>query len=101
MGERTDTIVDLKEDKEVEEIRKKINELRTTNTVLRKKSINKGIPVNVRDELFAQIEENKDKIEELIREMKKPTIVPVTGTTTIAEHNYEQDSSFRNNSVRI
>ena len=101
MGERTDKIVDLKEDKKVKELRAQINELRAANTELRRQTRNKGLPVNVRDDLFAQIEENNDLIEELSSKMRTPTIVPVTETTTVAEHNYEADSNFRATSVRF
>ena len=101
MGERSNEIVDLKEDKRIREIRDQINELRAANTELRKQTKNKGLPVNVRDDLFARIDENADLIDELIREMKSPTIVPVTGTTTVAEHKFEDDSNFKSNSVRL
>jgi len=101
MGERTDKIVDLKEDKRIKDLRNQINELRAANTELRRQSRNKGLPVNVRDDLFAQIDENNDLIEELSSKMRHPVIVPVTETTTVAEHNYETDSNFRSTSVRF
>lgn len=101
MGIKSDKIVNLKEDKKVTEIRNKVNELRTANTELRRQTKNKGLPTNVRDELFARIDENTEMIEELLLEMKKPTIVPITGTSSVSEHNYEADSKFRTNSVRF
>ena len=48
-----------------------------------------------------QIEDNEIMIEDLLKEMKSPTIVPVTGTSTVAEHVYEDTSNFRSNSFRF
>lgn len=101
MGERTDKIVSIEEDKKIKELRQQINDLRSANTELRKQANNRGLPTNVRDDLFARIDENQELIDELLKEMKQPTIVPVTGTSIVADHVYEQPSNFGRTSVRF
>lgn len=96
-----DNLINLKDDKTTIETRKKINELRAINTELRRKTKNKGLPINKRDDLFAEIDANQEQIEELLRSMKSPCIVPVTGTKPISEHNYEQESQFKDGSFRL
>ena len=101
MDKRTDKIVNLEEDARTKEIMQQVNDLRAANTELRKQTKNRGIPTNVRDELFATIDENKELIEELLREISKPTIVPITEAPIVADHKYEETSTFRRNSVRF
>lgn len=101
MGERTDKIVNLKEDKRIKEIRQQINDLRAANTELRRQTNNRGIPTNVRDELFATIDENTELIEELIKEMKQPSIVPISEVPIVADHKFEGSNTFTNSMFRF
>ncbi len=102
MGEMTDKIVDVtNNDKKVKEIRKQIKELREANTELRKQTLNKGLPTNVRDNLFATIDENKELIEELLKDLNTPVVVPLTNNPIVANHKYDDTSSFGKSSFRF
>ena len=101
MDKRTDKIVNLKEDARTREIMQQVNDLRAANSELRKQTKNRGIPTNVRDDLFATIDENTELIEELLKDLNKQTIVPITEAPIVADHKYEEVSSYSRNSVRF
>ncbi len=101
MDKRTAKIVNLEEDAKTKEIMQQVNDLRAANTQLRRQTKNRGIPTNVRDELFATIDENNELIEELLKDINKPTIVPITEAPIVADHKYEQHSSYSRSSVRF
>lgn len=101
MDKRTAKIVNVEEDARTKEILQQVNDLRAANTELRKQTKNKGLPTNVRDDLFATIDENTELIEELLRDLNKPTIVPITEAPIVADHKYEEHSSYSRNSVRF
>jgi hypothetical protein len=101
MDKRTAKIVNVEEDARTKEILQQVNDLRAANTELRKQTKNKGLPTNVRDDLFATIDENTELIEELLRDLNKPTIVPITEAPIVANHKYEEHSSYSRNSVRF
>ena len=101
MDKRTAKIVNLEEDTKTKEIMQQVNDLRAANTQLRRQTKNRGIPTNVRDELFATIDENNELIEELLKDINKPTIVPITEAPIVANHKYEEHSSYSRNSVRF
>ncbi len=101
MDERTNKIVNLEEDANTKKVMKEINNLRAANTELRRQTKNKGLPTNVRDDLFATIDENSERIEELLKSLNKPSIVPITEAPIVADHKYEEVSSYSRNSVRF
>ena len=95
-------MVNLNEDSNVTKIREQINELRKQNTEYKKIINNTERRTNVRDDYIAKIEENEFQINELLTEMKQPTIVPATGTDIVAHHkNTKKRSSFGSSSFSM
>jgi hypothetical protein len=88
-------MVNLNEDPNVIKIREKINELRKQNTEYKKIINNTELRANVRDDYIMKIEDDEFQINELLSEMKQPTIVPATGTDIVAHHkNTKRRGSF-------